>query len=176
MAFAGHDLGKAPPVQGTPRTRERVRDPLTGFAAVAKQKKIRESAFPVFWVEAYNSAYQKWIPVDPLVTGTIAKTTKFEPPAADASNDMSYVVAFADDNTARDVTVRYTKAYNAKTRRARVEMTKGGPQWWRKAMRVYKREQKEVSDASDGSLGGVETHVRKCRTRISWKTRSSPNH
>lgn len=119
---------------------------------IAKRKKIRESSYPVFWVEAFNSAVQKWLPVDPLVTNTIAKNSKFEPPAADSANDMSYVVAFADDGTVRDVTIRYTKAYNAKTRKARVESTKGGQQWWRKTMRIYKRKYKEVHECPH-SLG-----------------------
>jgi len=95
-------------------------------------------------VEAFNAAVQKWISIDPLVTNTIAKNSKFEPPAADSTNDMSYVIAFADDGTARDVTVRYAKAYNAKTRKARVESTKGGAQWWKKATRLFRRRQKQV--------------------------------
>ena len=93
----------------------------------------------MYWVEAFNAAIQKWIPVDPLVTRTIAKPSKFEPPASDIENNMTYVLAFEDDGSARDVTRRYTKAYNAKTRKSRVEITKGGEKWWRQVLRMYKR-------------------------------------
>ena len=52
---------------------------------------------------------------------------------------MSYVIAFDDDGCARDVTRRYTKAYNAKTRRDRVEVTNGGERWLHKVMKMYRR-------------------------------------
>ncbi|RFU27403.1 hypothetical protein B7463_g8935, partial [Scytalidium lignicola] len=104
-----------------------------------KQKLIRESPYPVYWVEVLDEAHQKWIPVDPLVTQTIAKPRIFEPPASDRENNMSYVIAFYDDGAARDVTRRYAKAYNAKTRKSRVECTEGGEKWWRRVMRSFSR-------------------------------------
>ena len=82
---------------------------------------------------------QKWVPVDPLVTRTIAKPSKFEPPAGEPENQMSYVITFEDDGCARDVTRRYTKAYNAKTRRDRVEVSNRGERWLRKVMKMYRR-------------------------------------
>ncbi|KAL3421838.1 DNA repair protein [Phlyctema vagabunda] len=107
---------------------------------IPKSKEIHESAFPVFWVEVLDEAHQKWFPVDPLVTETIAKPRAFEPPAADRENNMSYVVAFEDEGSARDVTRRYAKAYNAKTRRNRVESTDRGERWWKLAMKPYSRD------------------------------------
>ncbi|PWY69762.1 Rad4-domain-containing protein [Aspergillus heteromorphus CBS 117.55] len=113
---------------------------------------IRESSYPVFWVEALNEATQKWIPVDPLVTKSLAKSFKFEPPSSDSYNLMSYVVAFEDDASARDVTRRYTKAFNAKTRKFRIESIKNGPNWWNKALYFYEkpfledRDQLEISE------------------------------
>ena len=105
----------------------------------------------MYWVEAFNDAIQKWVPVDPLVTKTIAKPSKFEPPASDVENSMTYVLAFEDDGSARDVTRRYAKAYNAKTRKSRVEITKGGEKWWRRVLRIYKRgyvlDRDQVEDA-----------------------------
>jgi Rad4 transglutaminase-like domain len=85
-------------------------------------------------------AHQKWIPVDPLTTHSVGKPFKLEPPASESTNSMSYVVAFEDDGNARDVTKRYAKAINAKTRKARVEITKGGERWWKKAMGFFERE------------------------------------
>ena len=82
---------------------------------------------------------QKWVAVDALVTKTIAKSTKLEPPASDIENNMCYVIAFERDGSARDVTRRYAKAYNAKTRKTRIEFTKGGERWWRRVLRIYKR-------------------------------------
>ena len=102
-------------------------------------RRIRDSKYPIYWVEAFNEAMQKWVPVDPLVTRTIAKPSKFEPPAGEPENHMSYVIAFEEDGSARDVTRRYTKAYNAKTRRGRVEVTNRGDRWLRKVMKMYRR-------------------------------------
>lgn len=52
---------------------------------------------------------------------------------------MSYVIAFEDDGSAKDVTRRYVRAYNAKTRRARVESTHQGAIWIKRVLRLYKR-------------------------------------
>ncbi|KZF21012.1 Rad4-domain-containing protein [Xylona heveae TC161] len=114
------DIGKPPP-------------------APQPRKKFRESPFPVYWVEVFNEALQKWIPVDPLVTKTIAKPSKFEPPASDIENTMSYVVGLEAEGEVKDVTRRYAKAYNGKTRKLRVESTKGGDRWWWKALRKLRR-------------------------------------
>jgi xeroderma pigmentosum group C-complementing protein len=57
---------------------------------------IEESPFPIFWVEAWNTATQKWIAVDPLVTKTVGKPSRIEPPMSDPENIMSYVVAFEE--------------------------------------------------------------------------------
>lgn len=118
---------------------------------IHSKRRIRESKYPVFWVEAFNEASQKWVPIDPLVTKTIAKPSKLEPPAGDKQNSLTYVVAFEDDGSARDVTRRYAKAYNAKTRRDRVESTKGGDRWWKRVMKIYRRSHRldrdEIDDA-----------------------------
>ncbi|KAJ5164239.1 uncharacterized protein N7500_006069 [Penicillium coprophilum] len=117
----------------------------------------RESSFPVFWVEAFNEAAQKWVPIDPVVTKSLAKPSKFEPPASDSLNLMSYVVAFEDDASARDVTRRYVKAFNAKTRKLRVEVTKNGEEWWDKALKAYEkpffedRDEAEISELTSKS-------------------------
>ena len=104
-----------------------------------KRKVIHESPYPVFWVEVFDEAHQKWFPVDPLVTESIAKPRAFEPPSNDRENSMSYVIALEEEGCARDVTKRYTKAYNAKTIKTRVESTPGGERWWRRTMRNYAR-------------------------------------
>ncbi|KAI1811918.1 Rad4-domain-containing protein [Poronia punctata] len=107
---------------------------------VVTPKKIHESPFPVYWVEVLDEGHQKWQPTDPLVLKSFWKPQKFEPPASDKENCMAYVVGFEEDGTAKDVTRRYAKAYNAKTRRLRVEgVLNNGGRWWRKALRAYSR-------------------------------------
>jgi len=92
----------------------------------------------VYWVEVFDAAYQSWLTVDPLVTRTVDKPQKLEPPLVDSSNDMTYVIAFDESGSAKDVTRRYAKAYNAKTRRSRIEATKDGQRWWKRALKIYK--------------------------------------
>ena len=70
---------------------------------------------------------------------------------------MSYVIAFEEDGSARDVTRRYVKAPNAKTRKLRVESTKGGTRWWKQAMRLYRRSYPLDRDqVEDAELTGKE--------------------
>ncbi|RYP45068.1 hypothetical protein DL768_008540 [Monosporascus sp. mg162] len=103
-------------------------------------RRIRESPFPVYWVEVLDEAHQKWQPVDPIVTQSFWRPHKLEPPASDRENCMTYVVGFEADGTAKDVTRRYAKAYNAKTRKMRIESASLiGEKWWRKALRAYSR-------------------------------------
>ncbi|KAI8626487.1 Rad4-domain-containing protein [Xylariaceae sp. FL1651] len=108
--------------------------------ATSTPRKIRESPYPIYWVEVLDEGHQKWQPTDPLVTESFWKPQKFEPPASDRENSMTYVVGFEEDGTVKDVTRRYTKAYNAKTRRMRIEsIISNGDRWWRKALRAYSR-------------------------------------
>ena len=124
------------------------------FDDVPRRKRVVDSAHPIWWVEVYSPAASTWIPLDPLVRNTINKPkTGFEPPASDQLNSMSYVIAFEDDGSARDVTRRYTQWFNAKTRKTRVESTKGGEQWWKKAMKLFEKQFPELRDAvEDGDL------------------------
>jgi xeroderma pigmentosum group C-complementing protein len=70
---------------------------------------------------------------------------------------MNYVVAFEDDASARDVTRRYAKAFNAKTRKLRVESTRHGEKWWNKALLNYEkpfledRDEAEISELTSKS-------------------------
>ena len=95
-------------------------------------KEFQESAYPVWWVEVFVPGLMQWQAIDPLVRSTIDKPNSFEPPASDIQNSLSYVIAFEDDGTAKDVTRRYTKHYNARVRKLRVESTKHGFEWWEK--------------------------------------------
>ena len=105
---------------------------------------MRRLEYPIFWVEAFNKAYQVWVPIDATVTGIINKPSKLEPPASYDQNVMSYVVAFDEHGYARDVTRRYTKAYNAKTRKLRIESTENGNRWWQKALQPFRSRTQSV--------------------------------
>lgn len=111
-----------------------------------KRKVIHESNYPVYWVEVFDQAYQKWYPVDALVSGTVAKRLVMEPPNVDHENTLSYVVAFERKGRARDVTRRYTKAYSSKTRKNRVESTHGGAKWWGRTMKYFARGRESDED------------------------------
>ncbi|KAF2798466.1 Rad4-domain-containing protein [Melanomma pulvis-pyrius CBS 109.77] len=117
-----------------------------------KQKKKYHNAYPVYWVEAFNPAQQKWVPADPLSTFTVNMPEKLEPPLSYPENSLAYAVAFEDDYTAKDVTRRYAKAYNAKTRKFRVECTDNGTKWWKRALKMFKRitplDRDQVEDAA----------------------------
>ncbi|KAM7202500.1 hypothetical protein V8F33_002720 [Rhypophila sp. PSN 637] len=121
-----------------------------------KVKKIRgESSYPIYWIEILDEAYQKYNPVDPLVTCTQWRPKALEPPATIPGekilNSMTYVIAFGSDSSAKDVTRRYVKAYNSKTKRFRIDgpiasrinssihglVPMTGEKWWRKALRRY---------------------------------------
>ncbi|KFZ15145.1 hypothetical protein V502_05761 [Pseudogymnoascus sp. VKM F-4520 (FW-2644)] len=122
-----------------------------------KPKQRRESPYPVFWVEVLDEAHQKWMPIDPLVTGTINKPAVFEPPASDAENTMTYVFAFEEDGAVRDVTRRYTKWYSAKVRKTRVESTDGGQKWLRRTLKFYSRGWKtDLDQIEDIELQTIE--------------------
>ncbi|KAH6647689.1 hypothetical protein BKA67DRAFT_578281 [Truncatella angustata] len=114
--------------------------PIAAPQPTESSKKIRECPYPVYWVEILDVGHQKWQPVDPLVTQSFFKPKVLEPPASERENCMTYVVGFEADGTARDVTKRYTKAYNAKTRKMRIEsVAANGDRWWRKALKAYSR-------------------------------------
>jgi xeroderma pigmentosum group C-complementing protein len=116
------DLGKPPP----------------GLTA-SKSKKVQRPLHPIFWVEAFNPAYQKWIAVDAVSTKTVGRPSRLEPALSDQKNCLTYAIAFEEDGHAKDVTCRYAKAFNAKTRKMRVESTDGGMRWLKKALKLFTR-------------------------------------
>lgn len=121
-------------------------------------KIIRESSYPVYWVEVLDEGHQKWQPADPLVTDSFWKPQKLEPPASDRENCMTYVVAFEADGTAKDVTRRYTKAYNAKTRKMRIESVEStGESWWQKTLQAFSRGYvTDLDQIESNELNGIQ--------------------
>ncbi|KAK4230130.1 putative DNA repair protein rhp41 [Podospora fimiseda] len=142
---------------------------------IPKKTVVDESKFPVYWVEVLDVAQQKWLPVDPLVTFTQSNTRALEPPSVDRQNNLTYVVAFNADGTAIDVTRRYAKAYNAKTRRLRVDginasNTAKGERWWRRTLRRYSRlEPTDLDQIEDNELTGLEAREPMPRNVVDFK-------
>jgi xeroderma pigmentosum group C-complementing protein len=139
-ATASTDLGKPPP------------------ALMTKAKRMQRPAHPIVWVEAFVEASQQWVAVDPMATKCVNKPAQIEPAFNDPQNSLSYVIAFEEDGTSKDVTRRYAKAYNAKTRKLRVESTEGGKQWLKRALKPFRKYRLQVRGL-----------------RLSFLT-SSPNH
>ncbi|KAK0672931.1 putative DNA repair protein rhp41 [Cercophora samala] len=153
-------------------------------------KKIKnESPFPIYWVEVLDQAHQKYHPVDPLVTFSQFNPKVYEPPSSDPLNSLTYAVAFNPDSSCLDVTRRYAKAYNSKTRRWRIDGLVSsrnglkGERWLRAALRRYQApfisdlsqielnelkavEMKEpmprnVADFKDHPVYALERHLRR---------------
>ncbi|KAH8590633.1 hypothetical protein B0O99DRAFT_521045 [Bisporella sp. PMI_857] len=150
---------------------------LPSIAAPARRepprKHIHDSENPVFWVEVLDEAHQKWVPVDPLVTESIAKPRSFEPSfSRDELNGMNYVIAFEEDGSARDVTRRYVKAYNGKTRKMRVESTPGGQKWWQKVVGKYDRgwiDKTAYDELEDEELAAAEAREPMPKNIVDFK-------
>ena len=124
---------------------------------VQQVQPIVENAYPIYWAEVFDAGAQTWYPLDPLVTDTVNKETAFEPPASETENDLLYIIGFEKDGSARDLTRRYTKQYNAKVRRKRVDSVSSGQLWWQRLMKLYKcRYQRDRNDIEDGLMAQKE--------------------
>ena len=145
LPFAAVAKGTTP-VKSKDYTYAGVQDFGSSVSGRAK-KKPKESPYPTFWVEVLHPTSETWIPLDPVVRHTNNKPkTGFEPPASDALNTMIYVIAIEDDGSAKDVTRRYSQWFNGKTRKTRVESTKGGEQWMRATLNRFQKPFSEVRD------------------------------
>lgn len=145
-SVSDNNIGASSTIGNVPSVRRRLGQPNMRPQPVArappkpKKKPIRTLSYPVFWVEAFSTAHQKWVTIDAAVTDTVNKPTKIEPPASYDLNQLTYAIAFEADGVARDVTRRYAKAFNAKTRRQRVEGSgEDGSKWLRRALRFFRR-------------------------------------
>ncbi|KAK9246759.1 hypothetical protein V1506DRAFT_127542 [Lipomyces tetrasporus] len=105
--------------------------------------KIEEAPYPVMWVEAWDEAGMQWISVDPMVLKLVEipkSKSKFEPPASETANVLSYVIAFDRAGHAKDVTRRYAQFYNAKTRKLRLTNEPIWQIWFDRVMRMFQPE------------------------------------
>ncbi|KAK7736533.1 hypothetical protein SLS53_006964 [Cytospora paraplurivora] len=141
---------------------------------ILRQPPLLESEYPVYWVEVLDAAHQKWQPVDPFIPRNLFRPTQFEPPASDRGNCLSYVVSFEEDGAAKDVTRRYTKAFNAKTRRVRIDgpmVPDDAKKWWRRALKRYRRPGPitDLYQIEDNELNGREAREPLPRNVVDFK-------
>ncbi|KAI5778403.1 hypothetical protein EDC01DRAFT_712675, partial [Geopyxis carbonaria] len=153
--------------------------PLPPASASKKKKRskiqepgIVESPHPVYWIEAWSTPAQKWIAVDPLVTGSVGKPSTLEPPKSDLLNTLAYTIAFEAPTHAVDVTRRYARSFSGATRRLRVTSTKDGSKWLRKLLRHFERAhtldrdqleaaelaQRELAEPIPANVGDLKGH------------------
>ncbi|SCV74639.1 BQ2448_7668 [Microbotryum intermedium] len=125
---------------------------------------------PVFWTEVWSRYTRQWITVDPIRRKMRCKSI-MEPAKLSVENQLAYVVAYEEDNTARDVTPRYAKSYNNYTTKVR-SPSKRGSDWFAALIMHFERtfqlnrdreEQKELWDRIANepfptSVGGFKSH------------------
>ncbi|KAK0704156.1 hypothetical protein B0T21DRAFT_405457 [Apiosordaria backusii] len=139
-----------------------VAPPPTPATKIPIKKIKNESPHPVYWVEVLDHAHQKYHPVDPLVTFSQFNTRVFEPPSSDLLNSLTYAVGLNPDGTCVDVTRRYAKAYNSKTRRWRIDGLVSsrngikGERWLRSALRRYQPLMSDLVQIEMNELRAVE--------------------
>ncbi|WVQ73331.1 hypothetical protein IAR50_002899 [Cryptococcus sp. DSM 104548] len=121
---------------------------------VGSKRKVKQDLSdqpPVFWAEIFSRSDQRWIPVDP-VRGVIRKKQHYEPTSDSGPVRMLYVVAYEEDGYARDVTLRYTKNFYAKTSKLRPPARPDEPDWWGQTVmgflrRPYRLNRDDLEDA-----------------------------
>ncbi|KAK9377943.1 uncharacterized protein V1513DRAFT_435670 [Lipomyces chichibuensis] len=118
--------------------------------------KIEEAPYPVIWVEVWDEAGMQWVSVDPMVLKLVEIPkfkSKFEPPASESTNVLSYVIAFDSRGHAKDVTRRYAQFYNAKTRKLRITNEPIWQIWFDRVMRLFQSEYlTDIDQMEDAAL------------------------
>ncbi|KAK9240707.1 hypothetical protein V1525DRAFT_180526 [Lipomyces kononenkoae] len=118
--------------------------------------RIEEAPYPVVWIEAWDEAGMQWVSVDPMVLKLVEIPkfkSKFEPPASESANVLSYVIAFDRAGHAKDVTRRYAQFYNAKTRKSRITNEPIWQIWFDRVMRLFQSEYvTDIDQMEDAAL------------------------
>lgn len=90
--------------------------PLKATKETTSAKFDKDLEFPHYWTEVLSPATQKYVPVDAIVKSVVGTNRELieslEPRGAKADKAkqvMAYIVGFSNDQTAKDVTVRYMK-------------------------------------------------------------------
>lgn len=81
-----------------------------------------------FWVEVYAEKEKRWIAID-LFRGGVDCVDQI---CHNATSPITYVVAWNNDNTIKDVSPRYCEHWNTTIRKLRVEK-----EWWDETIQPY---------------------------------------
>uniref|UniRef100_A0A336MZD9 CSON007305 protein n=1 Tax=Culicoides sonorensis TaxID=179676 RepID=A0A336MZD9_CULSO len=97
-------------------------DETGGISKVDKKNRIN------LWVEVYAEKEKRWITID-LFKG---KVDCVDDICRTATSPITYVVAWNNDNSIKDVSPRYCEHWNTTTRKLRVEK-----EWWDETLRPF---------------------------------------
>lgn len=110
---------------------------------ISFDKTVQDSQFdssfeyPVFWAEVWDKFSKNWISVDAICfqyIEVVRVVSKFESPSNDERNNTYYVLGYDNDGRVRDITRRYAKNYNAKTRKKRITREDRGELWYNRLL------------------------------------------
>lgn len=111
--------------------------------------------YPIFWCEVWDKFSKQWISIDPMNLKTIEQirhSTKMEPKGVMCCkrNMIRYVIAYDRQEGCRDVTRRYVKWLNAKTRRRRIAKDSDGLRWYQAVLEtLHRRKRTKIDDYED---------------------------
>uniref|UniRef100_A0A336KYQ5 CSON000703 protein n=1 Tax=Culicoides sonorensis TaxID=179676 RepID=A0A336KYQ5_CULSO len=97
-------------------------DETGGISKVDKKNRVN------LWIEVYAEKEKRWITID-LFKG---KVDCVDDICRTATSPITYVVAWNNDNSIKDVSPRYCEHWNTTTRKLRVEK-----EWWDEALRPF---------------------------------------
>ncbi|XP_077981507.1 DNA repair protein complementing XP-C cells-like [Glandiceps talaboti] len=96
-----------------------------------------------YWVEVYLATDEKWVCVD-CVRSSVNHPELCEKMA---TQPVSYVLAFSNDNCVKDVTCRYASKWMSHTRKQRVDQ-----EWWEETLSPYQPRDTEKNENEDLAL------------------------
>ncbi|GAA99371.1 uncharacterized protein L969DRAFT_47615 [Mixia osmundae IAM 14324] len=151
--------------------------------------------YPVFWTEVYSRSDKTWYGIDATRKRWKLNDTKHlvDPPRSVQDVQLSYVIAYEEDLTAKDVTTRYARNFITNTLKRRLPARKKNEaDWFAEAMQRYQRRFELARDAAEDqllrrsaidekmptSVGGFKKHPlyaleRHCNsTEIIWPRKS----
>nr|XP_023026812.1 DNA repair protein complementing XP-C cells homolog [Leptinotarsa decemlineata]XP_023026813.1 DNA repair protein complementing XP-C cells homolog [Leptinotarsa decemlineata] len=80
------------------------------------------------WVEVYLETEKKWIAAD-IITGQVDCVSEL---SNRATQPINYIVAWNNDNTLKDITMKYCKSFNTVTRKLRADV-----KWWEETLKPF---------------------------------------
>ncbi|KAJ3648239.1 hypothetical protein Zmor_020057 [Zophobas morio] len=92
------------------------------------EEKIKRKLGVDTWVEVFLESEEKWVSVD-VIKGQVHCVNEL---FTRASHPVSYILAWNNDNTLKDITRRYCTNYNTVTRKLRIDS-----KWWSESLKPF---------------------------------------